>query len=96
MRIYLTTQLNVTDNDQIDLFIDEGFDSFIAFARFIDTDIHNLISSLKKPGGTIMKPANSNKTINYSGSTVKNTTEIYLKVTCHTSKYYVSLSRPSI
>ena len=39
IRIYLTTQLNVPDDNQADLFIDEDFDSFAAFTGCIDTDI---------------------------------------------------------
>ena len=55
MRNFLTSQLNVADDDQADLFIDEGFDSFSAFAVFLDTDIHYLCTSLRKPGGTIQR-----------------------------------------
>ena len=73
MRNFLTSQLNVADDDQADLFIDEGFDSFSAFAIFLDTDIHYLCTSLRKPGCTIQYPGNANKTIFNPGSTVRHT-----------------------
>ena len=42
MRNFLTSQLNVADDHQVDLFIDEGFDFFSSFVIFLDTDIHYL------------------------------------------------------
>ena len=93
MRNFLTSQLNVADDDQADLFIDEGFDSFSAFAVFLDTDIHYLCTSLRKPGGTIQDPGNSSKTISNPGSTVRHTTEMRLKFTCRAAKYYVNVGR---
>ena len=36
MRNFLTSQLNVADDDQANLFIDEGFDSFSVFAVFLE------------------------------------------------------------
>ena len=93
MRNFLTSQLNVADDDQADLFIDEGFDSFSAFAVFLDTDIHYLCTSLRKPGGTIQDPGNASKTISNPGSTVRHTTEMRLKSTCRAAKYFVNIGR---
>ena len=93
MRNFLTSQLNVADDDQADLFIDEGFDSFSAFVIFLDTDIHYLCTSLRKPGGTIQDPGNVNKTISNPGSTVRQTTEMQLKFTCRAAKYFVNIGR---
>ena len=93
MRNFLTSQLNVADNDQADLFIDEGFDSFSAFVIFLDTDIHYLCTSLRKPGGTIQDPGNANTTIFNPGSSVRHTTEIRLNFTCRAAKYFVNIGR---
>ena len=91
----LTSQINVTDDDQAYQFIDEGFDSFSAFAIFLDTDIHYLCTSLRKPGGPIQDQGNANKTIFNPGSTVRHTTEMRLKFTCRAAKYFVNIGRTS-
>ena len=78
IRSYLTEQLNVTDDDQVDQFIDEGFDSFSSFAIFLDTDIHHPCTSPRKSDGTIVDQANSNKTIINLCSTVRHTVEMQL------------------
>ena len=93
MRRYTTAQLNVTDDDQVDLFIDERFDFFSAFVIFLNTNIHYLCSSLRKPGGTIVDPENSNETIIYLGSTVRYTTEMKLKLAFRIAAYFVNVSR---
>ena len=92
-RNFLTSQLNVADDDQADLFIDEEFDSFSVFAIFLDTDIHYLCTSLRKPGGTIQDPGNANKTISNPDSTVRHMTEMRLKFTCRAAKYFVNIGR---
>jgi len=97
MRNFLTSQLNVADDNQADLCIDEGFDSFSAFAVFLDMDVHYLCTSLRKPGGTIQDTGNANKTISNPGSTVRHTTEMRLMFTCRAAKYYVNVGRtPSV
>ena len=93
MRNFLTSQLNVADDDQADLFIDEGFDSFSAFAIFLDTDINYLCTSLRKPDGNIQDPCNASKTISNPGFTVRHTTEMRLKFTCRAAKYFVNIGR---
>ena len=93
MRNFLTSQLNVADDDQADLLNDEGFDSFSSFAIFLDTDMHYLCMSLRKPGGTIKNPADANKTISNPGPTVRHTTEMRLKFTCRAAKYFVNVGR---
>ena len=93
MRSFLTSQLNVADDDQADLFIDEGFDFISSFAIFLDTDIHYLCTSLRKPGGTIKDPADANKAISNPGFTLRHTTEMRLKFTCRAAKYFVNVGR---
>ena len=97
MRSFLTSQSNVADNDQVDLFIDERFDYFSSFAIFLHTDIHYLCTSLRKPGGTINDPADANRTISNPSSTAIHTTEIRLKFTYRADKYFVNVGRtPSV
>ena len=95
MRNFLTSQLNVADDHQVDLFIDEGFIFFSSFVIFLDTDIHYLHTSLRKPGGTTTDQADANKTISNPGSTVKHTTEMRLKFTYRAAKYFVNERRTS-
>ena len=90
---FLTSQLNVADDGQVDLFIGEGFDSFSAFAIFLDTDSHYLCTSLRKPGGTIQDRGNANKTISNPVSSMMHTTEMRLKFTCRAAKYFVNIGR---
>ena len=93
MRSFLTSQSNVADDDQANLFIDEEFDSFSIFAIFLGTDIHYLCTSLRKPGGTIQDHCNANKTISNPDSTVRHMTEMRLKFTCRAAKYFVNIGR---
>ena len=96
MHTFLTSQLNVADDIQADLFIDKGFDSFSIFIIFLDTDIHYLCTSLRKLGGIIQDPADANKTISNLGSTVIHTTEMRLKFTCRAMKCFVNVGRTPI
>ena len=59
----------------------------------LDTDIHYLCTSLRKPGGTIQDPGNANTTIFNPGSSVRHTTEIRLNITCRAAKYFVNIGR---
>ena len=93
MRSFFTSQLNVADDNQVYIFIDKGFDSFSVFAIFLDTAIHYLCTSLRKPEGTIQDPADANKTFLNPGSIVKPTTEIRLKFTCRAAKYFINVGR---
>ena len=93
MRSFLTVQFNVADDDQKDLFIDEGFGSFSAFKTFLDTDIHYLCMSLCKPGCTIVDPADTNNTISNPCSIVQHTTEMRLNFPCRAAKYFVNIAK---
>ena len=93
MRSFLTSQSNVADDDQANLFIDEEFDYFSSFAIFLETDTHYLCTSLRKPGGTINDPADANRTISNPGSMTRHTTVIRLNFTCGAAKYFVNVGR---
>ena len=56
MRLFLTPQLNVTDNDYSDLFISECFNNYPSFASFEEKVTHNLCITLRKPGGNYYQP----------------------------------------
>ena len=86
MHRFLTPQLNIADNDQIDLFIDEGFGSFSSFKIFLDTDIHHMCTSFRKLGCVIQDPGDANKTISNPCFTVRHTTEMRLKLTYRAAK----------
>ena len=60
---------------------------------FLGTDINYLCTTLHKPGGTIKDPVDANRTISNPGSTVRHTTEIRLKFTCRSAKYFVNAGR---
>ena len=90
---YLEVQLNMTDDDQVDLLIDEGFVLFSLFAIFLNMGIHYMCTSLRKHCDAIVDPENPNKTIINPDSTMPHTTEIRLKLTYRVAKYFVSVSR---
>ena len=83
IRRYLEVQLNMTDDDQVDLFIDEGFVLFYPFTIFLNMGIHYICTSLRKHCDAIVDPENPNKTI----------IKIRLKLTYMVAKYFVSVSR---
>ena len=100
MRNFLSNVIGISNATGTDInarrqaVMDEGLSVMDDLIEFDDEDIKVLCASVRKPGGTIIDPANANNTIPNPGHSIPAIAEKRLKLACYASKIYNILDRP--